>query len=699
MGRKCLKCLFETPGEARICGRCGAAIPEPGARPDPQVTTTLGYASGSLSDGVLFAGRYLVIDELGKGGMGCVYRALDTSVDEEVALKFLNPDVAADTKAIERFRTELRITRKIAHHNVCRLYDLGQEGQSLFITMEYIPGEDLSHMIMRLGRLPVEKGFSIARQVCEGLAEVHSMGVIHRDLKPKNIMIDKEGRAKITDFGLARTSHGVRLTEAGHIVGTPSFMSPEQLDGEAVDARSDIFSFGITMYVMLTGALPFDADTTTALALQHRTKRPPAPQVLNPRVPEDLSRIILKCLTIDRAARYPSARDLLADLQKAGRRFETYAFVPKTPKTWMSKLILLRPLTKILAGGAVVLLVTGSGLGIRSLLRRPKEQPRSSPVLKVEAPGTIKQEPLPPKTVRTTLVTTPSRAAVEVDGVSRGFSGETFDLDPGTYTVRINKTGYQQIKDTLVVEAGSRGSLTREFKLTPLPPATGTLLITSDPSDANVFIGDSEKAAGRTPLTKEVPAGKARIRFSLDGYQEQAQEVEVRTGDRSVVQVSLPPLNGTVQFSSEPQGAGVYYGNELIGTTPFTQSLAPADYRIRIVWKGQGEAEDVITVRPGETLAPPAYKLAVTMPALSYYLKITSDPPGASVTINGKMLKELTPLSLELDTHEVRIRVEKEGFKSQEEVIYIRPAPAHNVQDFDLKKLKGADAGAPPGAR
>jgi serine/threonine protein kinase len=643
----------------------------------------------------LFAGRYLVIDELGKGGMGCVYRALDTAIDEEVALKFLNPDVSADKKAIERFRAELRITRKIVHHNVCRVYDLGEEGQSHFITMEYIPGEDLAHMIKRLGHLPVEKGFHIARQVCEGLAEVHDMGVIHRDLKPKNIMIDKEGRAKIMDFGLARTPHGVRLTEAGHIVGTPSFMSPEQLDGEAVDARTDIFALGVTMYAMLTGVLPFDADSTTALALQHRTKRPAEPHVLNPQVPTDLSRIILKCLQIDRAARYPCAKDLLVDLERAGRRFETYEFVPKAPRTWTARSILHRPMAKIVAGAAVIFLVMGSGLAIRSLLRKPQAKPRPGPVLMVDDPVKIKPEPLPPKTVTTTVITTPSRAAVEIDGVSRGFSGDTLDLAPGPHAVKIDKPGYREIKGTLIVEAGDGGLMTKEFKLVPLPPSTGTLQITSEPPDANVFIGDSETAAGRTPLTKEVPAGKARVRFSLEGFQEQTQEVDVRPGARSTVQGSLAPLNGTVQLSSEPPGAEVYNGDELTGTTPITLSLAPAVYRFRIVWRGQGELEDTITVHPGETAAPLPYKMVTPPAALTYYLKVTTDPPGALVTINGTLQKEVTPLMLELDTHEVRIRIEKEGFKSREEVIYIRPAPAHNVQNFELKRSKGAEAIAP----
>lgn len=697
MGRKCQKCHFETAGEAPVCGRCGAPLPGLGAPADPGMTTTLAYLSGSLSDGVLFAGRYLVIEELGKGGMGCVYRVLDTRVDEEVALKFLNPDVAADTKAIERFRAELRITRRIVHHNVCRTYDIGQEGKSLFITMEYIAGEDLAHMINRLDRLPVEKAFLIAKQVCEGLAEVHGMGVVHRDLKPKNIMIDREGHAKIMDFGLARTPHGVRLTEVGHVVGTPSFMSPEQLDGEVVDARADIFALGVTMYDMLTGTLPFQAETTTALALQHRTHRPPGLHVLNPRVPEDLSRIVLKCLEIDKTARYASAQDLLADLQKAGRRFETYAFsVSKKPGAGLAG-VLRRSLAARVAAGAVVLLVVASGLAFRSLLRKSRERGPVSPVVKIDVP--VKTEPAPPpiEMVKVTLVTTPSGAAVDVDGVARGTADGILELVPGTHTIRIDKPGYREIKSTLVVESGGTGTLRKEFSLVPLPPARGTLLVTSEPPEATVYLGNSQKPAGKTPFTQDLPAGKILVRLRLDGYGERTGEVDIRAGDRSEFSGPLTPLDGVVQIASEPQGAEVYNGSELIGTTPFSRPLPPGVYRLRILWKGSGETEDVVAVRPGETLVTPVYApppQAAPPEALRYYLKITTDPPGASVMINGVLQKELTPFVWELSTNEVKVRVEKEGYNSREELVYIRPAPARNAHSFDLKRSKDpAEAG------
>jgi tRNA A-37 threonylcarbamoyl transferase component Bud32 len=370
---KCHKCHSETPGEMHFCGHCGASLAGPGKTFDISKTQTLAFSPGLLSEGTMFAGRYLVIDDLGKGGMGHVYRVLDTKIDEEVALKFINAEIAADAKIIERFRNELKFTRKITHRNVCRMFDLSEDGKSLFITMEYIPGEDLGDILRKRGRLPLEKAFPIAQQVCEGLAEVHRLGVVHRDLKPKNIMIDREGNAKIMDFGLARTPHGVKLTEVGQVVGTPAFMSPEQVNGENVDQRSDLFALGIIMFAMLTDKLPFEADTTLALALLHKTHRPPNPNSLNPRISKELGQVILKCLEVEKEKRYQTAQELLADLKRIGKRFDTYAIsVPAGAKAKRTRPIASFPWGKVITVASLMLALTASGLAVRTLIKRSR---------------------------------------------------------------------------------------------------------------------------------------------------------------------------------------------------------------------------------------------------------------------------------------------------------------------------------------
>ncbi|KPL05598.1 MAG: hypothetical protein AMJ73_00005, partial [candidate division Zixibacteria bacterium SM1_73] len=201
-----------------------------------------------LTRGTTIAGRYEIIEELGRGGMGNVYRVYDKKIEGEVALKLVKPDIAADKKTILRFRNELKLAREIAHRNVCRMYDLGEVEGMHFITMEYVSGEDLKSFIRRSGRLDIPKAVSIAKQICEGLAEAHNLGVVHRDLKSSNIMIDKKGNAHIMDFGIARSLESKGITGEGVMIGTPEYMSPEQVEVKEVDQRSDIYSLGVILY-------------------------------------------------------------------------------------------------------------------------------------------------------------------------------------------------------------------------------------------------------------------------------------------------------------------------------------------------------------------------------------------------------------------------------------------------------------------
>jgi serine/threonine-protein kinase len=201
-----------------------------------------------LDRGTTFAERYEIIEELGKGGMGRVYKVYDKKIKEVVALKLIRPEISADENTIARFNNELRLARKISHRHVCRMYDLGEEGASHFITMEYVPGEDLKRFIKRSGQLTVGKAISITRQVCEGLAEAHHLGIIHRDLKPSNIMIDEDGNTRIMDFGIARFLEGEGMTTQGVMIGTPDYMAPEQAELEGVDQRAETQEISTSRY-------------------------------------------------------------------------------------------------------------------------------------------------------------------------------------------------------------------------------------------------------------------------------------------------------------------------------------------------------------------------------------------------------------------------------------------------------------------
>jgi serine/threonine protein kinase len=234
MAINCPKCRSKNPDTLKFCGECGAQL-TPSAGATPSFTKTLEVPKEDLTTGSTFAGRYQIIEELGKGGMGKVYKVLDKEVNAKVALKLIKPEIASDSKTIERFRNELKVARDIAHKNVCRMYDLGKKEGAYYITMEYVPGEDLKSFIRRSGTLSVGKAVAIAGQVCEGLSEAHRLGVVHRDLKPQNIMIDKEGNARIMDFGIARSLSAKGITGSGVMIGTPEYMSPEQAEAKEVD--------------------------------------------------------------------------------------------------------------------------------------------------------------------------------------------------------------------------------------------------------------------------------------------------------------------------------------------------------------------------------------------------------------------------------------------------------------------------------
>ena len=318
---KCPKCQHENPADTRFCGQCGTQITSIEGIPDSQ-TKTAQTPPKEIDRGTVLASRYEIIELLGRGGMGNVYRVVDTKINEEIALKFLNPAIA-DEKMIERFKNELKLARKISHKHICRMYDLGEAEGSPYITMEYVTGEDLRSMIKMTGQLSVGRAISIAKQICEGLAEAHRLGVVHRDLKPRNIMIDKEGNARIMDFGIARSIKVKGITRAGSLVGTPEYMSPEQVKGQKVDQRSDIYSLGIILFEMMTGQVPFEGDTSLSIALKHEKEIPPDPREFNSQIPKDLSYVILKCLEKEKERRFQDAGELFSDLSKIEEEIPT----------------------------------------------------------------------------------------------------------------------------------------------------------------------------------------------------------------------------------------------------------------------------------------------------------------------------------------------------------------------------------------
>jgi serine/threonine-protein kinase len=305
--------------DSRFCAFCGAAA-DSGVRMTQTVATQAAAIShpsrapgqGRFASGAMMGGRYRIVAMLGKGGMGEVYRADDLTLEQPVALKFLPPAWSRNVEALARFRNEVRMARQVSHPNVCRVYDLVETGGQCFLSMEYVDGEDLGSLLRRIGRLPTDKALEIARKLCAGLNAAHEKGVLHRDLKPGNIMLDARGQVLLTDFGLAGLAGRI---EGGDVTsGTPAYMAPEQLSGEEVTVRSDIYSLGLVLYEIFTGKLPFESDTLAGLQRARLETSPESPSTLVRELDPVIERVILRCLQAKPALRPPSALAVAAAL-------------------------------------------------------------------------------------------------------------------------------------------------------------------------------------------------------------------------------------------------------------------------------------------------------------------------------------------------------------------------------------------------
>lgn len=256
-------------------------------------------------------GNYKIVEALGEGGVGMVYKGVDTMLDREVAIKVLRPELASQTSVVERFRSEAVTLAKLNHPNIATLYSLFREGQDLLMVLEFLKGETLDHTLYRRGRIPTDEAIPIFCQGLEGINYAHKLGIVHRDIKPGNMMLTDEGILKVLDFGIARLLGSNRMTRVGNVIGTLEYMSPEQVRGHETDARSDVYGMGMMLYEMLTGRLPFESENDFALMKMQTENIPIPPRQLNPEIPIEIENAILKSVAKDPNERFQSAGDFL----------------------------------------------------------------------------------------------------------------------------------------------------------------------------------------------------------------------------------------------------------------------------------------------------------------------------------------------------------------------------------------------------
>jgi eukaryotic-like serine/threonine-protein kinase len=312
----CPHCSTANPDFAVSCKECSTPLL---SLNDSDSETIQMVDPAAITLGSDFGTRYRIESLLGQGGMGRVYKAYDKDLDRTVAIKVVREGAIGQADALKRFKQELVLASKISHKNILRIHDMGEVGGVRFISMAYIDGKDLQHIIRENPKMPLDRVLKFSQQIAEALAAAHAEGVVHRDLKPQNLLIGNDDQVFVCDFGLAKSfeESAIGMTRTGAFLGTPRYMSPEQVEGKPADQRADLYAFGLILYEMVTGDVPFTGESTLKVMYQRIQEKPKNPKLINPALPNWLVRIIMRCLEKDPADRYQSAYEILADLQGA----------------------------------------------------------------------------------------------------------------------------------------------------------------------------------------------------------------------------------------------------------------------------------------------------------------------------------------------------------------------------------------------
>jgi serine/threonine-protein kinase len=492
--------------------------------------------------GTLFHGRYLIEGVLGRGGMGMVYKAHDRRLDETVAIKVLRPDFAADPKMAERFRSEIKLARKVRHKNVCTIHDYGEDRGLLYISMELIEGVDLKHRLKEQGALPTEEAYAVAVQVAQGLQAVHDAGIVHRDLKTPNIMLDAAGTARLMDFGIAKRVGEGTATATGQIVGTPEYMSPEQAQGHKVDYRSDLYALGVVIYEIFTGQVPFRGETPISTILKHLNE---PPQLENAALSPALRLVLKRCLAKDPAQRYASALDIADALRQARspslRQQPISTDVLQAPTRVMpsvSERSAARPWLVVGAVSLVIALVAVVGLRLLG-----SGAPQPSPGVESRAVSASPAvSPLPPA-----ALPTPEPSLTPASPVP---SEQRRSPEP-------QRSPAPTPRPTLRPQMAAASPSAPQVAAAAAPPATtppaaaapATVPATAPPEPGLLQVAVKPwgevsvdgRVVGTTPLDRiSLPPGTHRVRVRHPGFPAWEREVVVKPGETSKVMVDLP---------------------------------------------------------------------------------------------------------------------------------------------------------------
>lgn len=679
--------------------------------------------------GKVIKNKYKIYDKVGSGGVATVYIARDLTTNEVVAVKVLKEELTNSPNYVKRFLREAEIVYNMDHPNIAKVKDFGVENDVYFIVMEYIEGKTLSQILEQRGALSVEEAVKITIQILEALQYAYEKGVeAHRDIKPQNIMIDKNQNVKVMDFGIARVSFSHTMTQEGSFLGTPYYISPEQAQGKEVDIRSDIYSVGITLYQLITGNPPFDADTPWAIVNMHLTKE--IPKLKLPQEYEKLNNILKKALEKDKEKRYRTPIEFIEDLKKIiDYKIEEKPSIKKE---------------KIFEGTGDLyietnpddaeIFINGDKKGRSPLLIENLEDGRYEVTILKEGykKQTINVDIIKGKRAviklnlvkisekkakKTTLFATIAISAIlisilsifllnkpknqnkidynfvvfgsitvksEPKGLDIYLNGEatgkktpfTFSsLEPGNYKIEVF---YQNEKKSEFINLSSGENREIYFNFLNF----GKLIIDSEPNGAKIYLDGVDTNLKTPGVLENVKFGKHQIKLTLDGYEDYLINIDLNKQEKEIkVKLNkITSLTGTLEIKTIPEGAIVYINDEEIGITPLNKNLEIGKYKIKISLEGYEDYLSEVTIVENK-VSRIEIKLNEIKKEGTLIVKST---PSANVYINGKF-KGSTPLKINLPEGEHSVLITLEGYERYEKVVKIY-AEKEELIEVSLRK-------------
>jgi serine/threonine-protein kinase len=669
-------------------------------------------------------GRYEIIEELGRGAMGLVYKALDPTIGRTVALKTMRLDVhGLETEdMLRRFKNEARAAGLLNHPNIVTIYDAGEHDGIFYIAMEFIEGITLHALLFEKRVLTPEEVIELSRHMCKGLDYAHSNSIIHRDIKPANIMITPNGTVKIMDFGIAKSGGGV--TNTGQVLGTPNYMSPEQVKGKTLDGRSDLFSFGVILYEMITGEKPFVGQNVTTIIYKIVNESPIAPRDLDVTVHPGLSAVVTKALAKSPDDRYQSGAELMADLEKyksLGSNLGATAVLTASAVASQAEQTLVLPVTAAVAEMAATQRVGGGAAAAASPAKSPEQ------LKAVDKPGTT--------VVETHKIRLLIGAMIAIFLLAVAIAGFGYyqhrvalkDKASADATLKVDKTIKEATPQVMVPppvpdptpEETATQPPSEKSKIKPPVRVKATsspntvfshqaeLKLTSTPDGAKVEVDGWSEPQWVTPFkASNLAAGAHTVVFTKPGYIEESRSVEVAAGKSVGVDVQLNPMVSSVMVSSTPNGANIWIDGKDTGkTTPAPIILEKGQHSILLRKQGFKEVSTSETLAEGQTLTYSPVLLANTsvaqmeeegqgrpgfwkrafggesIPEGKGLVHIRTLPKGASIEVDGHVATKKTDVQWPVDPGTYNIVLRMDGYKAVRRTVRVEKGKVRNVDE------------------